>query len=253
MPQTIKGTCIFLTLAALGHSQTFEVASIKISELFRQGGEGSRRVDIQVVPGTVTMRNIGIQQILVWSYKVSPIQLPNAPGNDAERYDIIAKAAGPATTDEMRVMMQALLAERFKLALHRESKEMSAYALIEAKGGHKMKQYDTGDGPGVLPTEGAGRIALSGKKASLDQLCMFLAMPLRSPVVDMTGLKGKFDFDFDLSSYVPQGPRQPGEPEPDPVSILQLALPKQLGLRLEARKLPIEMLIVDHVEKAMVE
>jgi uncharacterized protein (TIGR03435 family) len=81
---------------------------------------------------------------------------------------------------------------------------------------------------------------------------MFLGDPLRAPVVDMTGLKGRFDFTIDITDYV-RAPRQPGDPEPDPVSILQNALPKQLGLKLEARKMPVEMLIIDHMEKAPVE
>jgi len=77
--------------------------------------------------------------------------------------------------------------------------------------------------------------------------------PLRAPVIDMTGLKGRYDFTFDITQFVPRGPRQAGEPEPDPVAVMQVALPKQLGLKLEARKMPVEMLVIDHIEKAPVE
>ncbi|HTS64161.1 MAG TPA: TIGR03435 family protein [Candidatus Acidoferrales bacterium] len=252
MRQPIRGICVWAALATVGTGQTFEVASIKVSELFRRGGEGSRRMDIQAVPGSVTMRNVGVPQAIVWAYKVSPFQITNIQGLDfPDRYDILAKSSRPAKTDEMRVMMQALLAERFKLAVHRETKEMSAYALVEAKGGHKLTPASAEDGPGVSPMQ--GKLALGGKAATLDQLALFLADPLHAPVIDTTGLKGRYDFSFDLSGYVPQGPRQPGEPEPDPVSILQNALQKQLGLKLEARKMPVEMLVIDHVEKAPVE
>lgn len=251
MRQFVQSSCILAALAAAALGQTFEVASIKVSEGSRQGGEGRGRVDIQAVPGSVTMRNVAMQHLIIWSYKVSPAQITNSPGGDSERYDILAKAAGPIKTDDMRIMMQALLAERFKLVLHRETKEMSAYALIEAKGGHKLKESQAADGNGVLPI--AGKMALGGQSATLDQLAMFLSDPLRAPCIDMTGLKGRYDFSFDISDYLPKGPRQPGEPEPDPVSILQTALPKQLGLKLESRKMPIQMLVVDHVEKRPVE
>src|SRR5262249_33797568 len=111
----------------------------------------------------------------------------------------------------------------------------------------------SGDGRRAGGAAGSGgRMALNGQSATLDQLAMFLSGPLRTPVVDMTGLNGRYDFEFDISDYRPKEP-VPGEPPPDPVSILQSALPKQLGLRLEARKLPIEMLVIDHIESKPVE
>jgi uncharacterized protein (TIGR03435 family) len=253
MRKPVQGACLLTVLACAAYGQTFEVASVKVSQLFRQGGEGSRRSKIDTTPGSLTMYNVGLPEVIRWAYNVTPFQI--GPGlTDGDRYDILAKAAGPATVDEMRPMLQKLLAERFKLAVHRETKEMSAYALVEAKGGHKMKQSEAGDGPGIVPTEGPSRIALDAHKASLDQLGLFLSGPLRTPVVDMTGLKGKFDFVLDITAYIPQEKdRQPGEPPPDPVSVLQTVLPKQLGLRLDARKLPIEMVMIDHVEKTPVE
>jgi uncharacterized protein (TIGR03435 family) len=231
------------------------VASVKVSQLSRQGGEGSRRSKIDTSPGSLTMYNVGLPEAILWAYKVTPFQVGNREVlNDTERYDILAKAARPATADEMRPMLQALLAERFKLAAHRETKEMSAFALVEAKGGHKMKPAESGDGSGITPTDGPAKIALNGRNASLEQLAGFLSGPLRTPVVDMTGLKGKFDFVFDITAYIPQEKdRLPGEQPPDPISVLQSALPKQLGLRLEARKLPVEMVMIDHAEKAPVE
>jgi uncharacterized protein (TIGR03435 family) len=249
MRQLVQGTCLLAALAAAAYSQSFEVASVKISDKFRQGGPDSRRSSIDTTSGNLTMRNTPLRQAITWAYKVSPLQI-SGKAFDEERYDIIAKAAGPAKTEEMRVMLQTLLAERLKLALHRETKEMSAYAIVEAKGGHKLKESELGDGHGVKPIE--GKIALHGVAASLDLLAMFLSQPLRTPVVDMTGLKGKYDFTFDVSTEVPMD-RKEGDSPPDPVSVLQLLLPKQLGLKLEARKLPIEMLVIDHFEKTPIE
>ena len=248
MRQFVYSTCLMATLAFGGFSQTFEVATIKPVPP-GQGKPGGTNIEAHT--GSVTMRNVGLGTMIMWSYKISPWQVTNAPAGNQELYDIVAKAAGPAKTDEMRLMMQGLLAERFKLVSHKETKEVSAYALVEAKGGHKLKEAAMADGQGVLPVQGA-RMALNGQSATLDQLAMFLSGPLRTPVVDMTGLKGRFDFDFDITDYRPKE-QVPGEPPPDPVSILQSALPKQLGLRLEARKLPIEMLVIDHIESKPVE
>jgi len=239
-----------LILAAIGHSQTFEVVSIRVAE---PGQERRRDLNIEAHPGTVTMRGVGLGEMVFWSYKISPFQVSNLPSlQTPDRFDITAKAAGPAKTDEMRLMVQAMLADRFKMVSHRETKEMSAYALVEAKGGHKLKQSEMADGSGVLPLEGP-KMALGAQSATLDQLAMFLSGPLRAPVVDKTGLKGRWDFEIDITKYGVKGPRPEGEPPPDPVSVLQDALPKQLGLRLEARKMPIEMLVIDKVQLKPVE
>ena len=152
----------------------------------------------------------------------------------SETYDIVAKAAGPAKSDELRILLQRLLAERFKLATHRETKEMPAYTLVEAKGGHKLKESTLPDGVGVLPVQG-DKIALKGVCATLDQLAMFLSGPLRTPVVDLTGLKGRYDFEFDVTNFVRTEPDPGGAPR-DPVAILQLALSQQLGLRLRHKR-----------------
>jgi uncharacterized protein (TIGR03435 family) len=238
---------LWIATAAL-HAQAFEVATVKV----RPPDAPRRRPDIQTAPGHLTMRDVSIGNLLIWSYKVSPWQISRQEVFQGDRYDIAAKAATPATTDEMRVMVQALLMERFQIKMHRETKEMAAYALVEAKGGHKLTPAKTDDGPGVLPVADQGKMALNSRAGTLDQLAMFLSDPLRTPVIDKTGLKGRYDFDIDITDFL-RVPRQPGEPEPDPVAILQTALPKQLGLRLEARKLPIEMLIIDHFETKPVE
>jgi len=248
MRQFSRAICIFTAIAGIGSGQTFEVATVKVNQSGRRPGEQ----DVVTAPGSLTMRNAGIMQAIVWAYKVSPLQVTGLTREDGDRYEIVAKASGPAKVDEMRIMLQNLLAERFKLKVHRENKEMSAIALLEAKGGHKLKESDADDGPGVVPmTE---KMGLSGRKTTLDQLAMFLSMPLRTPVIDMTGLKGKYDFDFDISAFVPMDKdRVAGEPPPDPVTIIGTLLPKQLGLRIESRKMPVPILVVDHFEKVPAE
>ena len=250
MRQITPVTCLMLALGALSYAQTFEVASVRV---LPPANPGDRRNPpaIEPTPGNLVMRNVGIGELMMWSFKIGPGMVSNIQTANVvtDRFDVTAKAAGPASTDEMRVMMQNLMKERFKLAYHRETKEQSVYVLVEAKGGHKLKTSESENGRGVLPVQKDGKMALTGQSATLDQLTMFLSSPLRAPVVDQTGLKGRYDFEFDLTSYMQQGPPQPGEAPPDPVAILQAALPKQLGLRLEAKKMPFDMFVIDHIEK----
>jgi len=251
MRPVIPATCLTLALAALGCAQTFEVASIKVLPTGNPGPPS-----IEPSQGNLTMRNVGIGPMMMYAFKIGPGQVVNIQTANAvtDRFDIIGKTAGPATTDELRVMLQNLIIERFKLKYHRETKESSAYILVEAKGGHKLKLSENPDhGRGVLPVQKQGVMALAGQGATLDQLTMFLSGPLRAPVVDQTGLKGRYDFEFDLTSFNVNAPPQPGEAPPDPVAILQAALPKQLGLRLEAKKIPVEMFVIDSIEKLPVE
>jgi uncharacterized protein (TIGR03435 family) len=245
--------CSALLTAAFAHGQSFEVASVKV---LPPPNSGERRAPSSIEPatGNLVMRNVGMGELIMWAFKIGRVQVSNPQLAMAvtDRFDIIAKAAGPAKTDELRIMLQSLLAERFKLATHRETKEVTAYVLVEAKGGHKMKVSEAADGRGVLPVREEGKTALTGQSATLDQLAMFLSGPLRAPVVDATGLKGRYDFAFDITSFGVNGAQPPGEAPPDPVAVLQSALPKQLGLKLESRKMPVEMLVIDHLEKSPV-
>jgi uncharacterized protein (TIGR03435 family) len=262
MRKLVRSTYVLAALALSSYGQTFETASIK---LIPADGRGPTLIEPH--PGTLMMRNVGVGEMVMWSFKLGPgaISNPEVLMGTREHFDINAKAAGPAKTDELRVMMQALLKERFGLVTHVENKTVSAFALVEAKGGHKLKPSESDEGNGVLPIEQPGRMALGARSATLDQLAMFLSMPLRAPVVDMTGLKGRYDFELDLTSYLMNAGPSPGDGRkgggreggsregmpapPDPISILQQALPEQLGLKLESRKLPIDMVVIDHLNK----
>src|SRR5215471_18294605 len=168
MGHPMRCFCLVTAIAAVCQGQGFEVASIRVSD----NSQEKRSVSVDVKPGTVTMRNVNLPFLIVWSYKISPYQITGATGWNSEHYDIVAKAAGPAKADEMRMMMQALLAERFKL-----------------------KEADEADGPGINPIP--GKMALAGKGTSLAEFAAFISDPLRAPVIDMTGQKGRYDFTFD--------------------------------------------------------
>jgi uncharacterized protein (TIGR03435 family) len=234
-----KPSLIAVACSVLALGQSFEVASIRRSAFQSGDGEGSRREAIETSPDSLIMRNVTLRSCLSWAYGVQDFQVI---GLDLrERYDITAKAASPVTTSELRAMLGLLLAERFKLAFHRESKSLSAYALTVTKRGAKLRESKE-EGPGILEP-GAAR--LTAQHASMAEFAGRLAVGLRMPVVDKTGMPGRYDFILDLMPYFPEAKG----PDVDFAGMIIAALPDQLGLTLESRKEPIEILVVDHVEK----
>ena len=227
-------------LAPLGLAQTFEVASIRASQFQSGDGEGSRRESVETSADRLTMRNVTLRSCITWAYSVQDFQISGDLG--AERFDIAAKAAAPVTVPGLRTMLGALLADRFKLAFHRDTKELSTLALVVSKGGHKLRASDV-DAPGVLQPNRAMMVA---EHATMAEFVDRLSGPLRTPVVDKTGLTGRYDFRVDLGSYY--GNTKPGE-QMDMTSIMMSALREQLGLNLESRKERAEILVIDHAER----
>jgi uncharacterized protein (TIGR03435 family) len=131
-------------------------------------------------------------------------------------------------------MLQTLLAERFKLAIHRETKERTAYSLVVGKDGPRLHEVEAGAG---RTTDGRG--FLSAQKMSMSQLADSLSKALGVPVLNMTGIKGLFDIELKWAQdeYSANGP-----------SIFTV-VQEQLGLKLEPRKGPVEIIVVDHAER----
>jgi uncharacterized protein (TIGR03435 family) len=231
---------LLLTITAAVSAQTFESASVKVSQ--------AGAMEIKTTPGNLTMRHVGFGTMFLWAYKVPNHQIANGELLGTGYYDIVAKASGAAKTDEMRRMLQNLMAERFKLALHRETREMPAFLLTTAKSGSKLKPSAHDDGIGMAPYGPGGKIGFDC--ATIDQLTTFLAGPLGHPVLDRTGLRGHYDFELDISEIM-QAPA-PGESRPDTVSVFQSAVGR-LGLKLESAKAPVEMLVIDRISKTPVE
>lgn len=232
----------------------FEVASIKPSK------EGPGRVMIQIQPGgRLDAKNVNVKFLIQQAYGVRDFQIIDAPSwVNSERFDVLAKAPdGTAnlTPDKLRPMIQALLEDRFKLVLHRETKEMPAYALVIAKGGPKLKEEPGMDGPGPgggrrgMMRMGRGSVSADGVK--LEFLVTNLANQLGKTIIDKTDLKGNYSFKLEWTPEPGGGPTHPGEDAPpvDGPSIFT-ALQEQLGLKLEPTKGPTELLIIDKVERA---
>ena len=307
------GLVILTSCAALAqtaeNSPAFEVASVKPAapitgnfiRVMMRGGPGSND------PGQITYTNVTLKNVLMNAYGVKGFQISGPGWLDSERYDIVAKLPRGATKEQFMVMLQNLLAERFKLTLHREKKDLPMYALVVGKNGPKLKESvdepgsKEGDAPkagghadGPLPAPGklpmgrdgfpvlppgagragtmislvSGNAHMAANGQSMAGLAEMLSGQLDLPVVDMTGLTGKYDYTL---TFAPEGlagmrvmggpfsgeggPGMPVEIAPDAQSNPNLftALQEQLGLKLDQRKGPVELLVIDHLERAPIE
>jgi uncharacterized protein (TIGR03435 family) len=175
-----------------------------------------------------------------YGLKVYPLSRgPDALSTD--RYDVIAKAPPDTSKERRMLMLQALLAERFKLVVHRETKELPIYALVAGKNGPKLRAV-ADDGSTAETGSGDGH-QIKAHHASMKLLAATLQGFIGDIVVDATGLAGLFDFNLDFNvdeSMSSEGP-----------TVFE-AVQQQLGLKLEARKGPVEVVVFDHVEKPSV-
>ena len=226
---------------------SFEVASVKISKPAEGQGRGPRN-SVVPSPAGVNMYSVPLKGAIQWAYHLQTIQVSGPGWIDSERYDIVARASGPVSTDQVRQMMQSLLAQRFKLEFHKETKEMPAYVVTIAKGGNKMKPSEGEGDMDVKPIAG-GKMAATFTHVSLSQFSEMVSSPLQGVVVDQTGLKGGWDFTLDMSGFMMT---QPTGIE-DAVTMIIQAANEQLGIKIEQKKVPAEVLIVDHAERVPVE
>jgi uncharacterized protein (TIGR03435 family) len=217
----------------------FAVASIRPSaEGVRFESDG----ETKVTPGTVRMHDVTIETCIKWAYGVQRAQVLGSRLLTSERYDIVAKADGVAKVDEMKVMMQSLLKERFKLEFHQEKKELRSFALVVTKGGAKLKQ----SGSDEVPFRQNSAMGTVARATTMQEFADFISGPVEKPVVDKTGLAGRWDFAFDFTKYLTDQPKGTD----DFLAVLNETLQGELGLKLEAEKDVVEVMVVDRVEKA---
>jgi len=232
---------------------SFEVASVKV----HTGKGGTTR---EIEPDGMRYLNITLGEFINMAYGGKRYQIsgPDWAVNNAssDRYDIVAKAAGNVSEDQIRQMIGPLLSERFKLQFHREMRELPVFALTVLKGGPRFKEGDGGESS----TYPDGKGGVSFKNYPMDALANLLSnMPaVGRAVVNRTGLNGRYTFTANLTDTpagasigeIKAGLGADMDPLSSPVaSNLQL----QLGLKLEAVKAPIEMIVIDHVEKVPTE
>jgi uncharacterized protein (TIGR03435 family) len=236
-----------VALAASAQTPTFEVASVRPNH----SSEGMSSIHLS--KGRVSMENVSMKKVILNAYGIPDDRESAIEGPSwltTERFDIDAIFPGDTPMPQVRQMMQTLLAERFKLVLHRETRRLPMFSLAIAKSG--LKIYPAEDGQGQT-SNGPGR--LEATKITMQRLADLLAHSVGLPVTDSTGVKGVFDFTLEWSAdEVPKiatmdGKEAAGVTGPSIFTALQ----EQLGLKLMSEKGPGEILVIDHIEKAPTE
>jgi uncharacterized protein (TIGR03435 family) len=303
---TLAAACALAQTPPASPALSFEVASVKPAA---PSLDGRIRVSMGGDPGRLNYTNVSLRDLIRVAYKLKDYQISGPDWLSSERYDLVAKVPDGASKDQSYLMLQTLLAERFKLTVHREKKDLPAYALVVAKGGPKLKEFvevpeDAAGGPnapggrggfdgpgpikmgsdgmpklpagrgGMMFMDGMGRLHAQG--VPITNLTDFLSRQLDKPVVDETGLTAKYDISLNWTPEPGEGGagmrmamiHAPGEGGAPPAGgaegkiadataasapPLPVALQQQLGLKLEAKKLPLDLLVIDHAEKVPTE
>jgi uncharacterized protein (TIGR03435 family) len=244
--------CLLVT-AAFAQSPKFDVASLKPtqspgpSSVVRPSPSGDRYI------GT----NASLRLMIQVAYRVKPEQIAGGPDWVAsDTWDLNAKTDRQASTDDLRLMLQDLLAERFHLQLRRATKELPAYILSVDKSGPKLTPHQathSGDQWIDQPQQPFLHVKLLARFSTMNYFAFRLSQLMDRPVVDHTDLKGGFDFELtytrDLPPNIPPGAMLNGEPIDTSGPTVFAAIRQQLGLKLEPQKAPVEILVIEHVEK----
>jgi uncharacterized protein (TIGR03435 family) len=238
--------CVLLgaSVVGAGWGQAFEVASVRVNK------SGARRGTMEFPPGhqRFVMTNMSLGALILVAYDITVRQLA---GTESlllyEPYDIAPKAERPATRAEMLAMLRRLLADRFRLTVRRETREIPVYALTVARSGPKLKPSSAPEmdgGTPLLPAHAGGSEAGTGhlifKNESMSEFAWALSRTAATGdrvVVDQTALRGAYDFEL---KWVRDGS--------EGASIFE-ALQEQLGLKLEPKKAPVELVVIEHVER----
>jgi uncharacterized protein (TIGR03435 family) len=238
-------TLLALTATALAQP-AFDVASVKEVADFEPGPTSEK---IVANPGNLAMHSIRLRACIKWAYDVRDYQIsgpswmgaPGRLGRDIARYEILAKAPADTSVAQMKVMLQKLLAERFKLVLRRETREMPVLIMTIARPDSGLKSAaDQNARSRFFPGPDN---SLQFLNTTVAEFAEVIAGPLQIPILDRTGLTGRFD----CTLRNPRGPRE------DFSDMVTEAIRQQLGLKLEKQKAPIEMLFVDNAQQKPVE
>ncbi len=236
---TLTALAALVARTAPAQQPSFAVASIRPStEAVRFEHDGLT----ETAPETLRMRDVSVRTCIKWAYGVQDSQVSAPDWTDTTRFDITAKTDEPVTVAQLKLMLQPLLADRFKLTFHHENRELKAFAMTVAKGQPKLTEAD----PAGTASHQNSASGMVSKDMSMKEFADYISGPLQKPVVDQTGLPGRYDFTINFAPYLPDDMRTM---RPDATSVLLAALQGEVGLKLEARRLMVDVLVVDHVEK----
>jgi uncharacterized protein (TIGR03435 family) len=249
-------TCIAMAQNAPAQPK-FEVASVRRAN--QCGGHNS------LDPGSVTFRGTPLKAILTEAFRVKMDQIEGPYWLITDCYDISAKIPADTSKDQLPAMLQALLAERFQLAAHKEGRQVPGYALVVDKGGPKFKPDDPNTSfmgkdarPGLTFYGGYGRGALKGVM-TMAVLASNFSTQGYGPVQDLTGLTGRYDIDLTWTperafepgaAYAPAAAATPPVAEiPAPEPNLFAAVRQSLGLKMERRNVQVQFVVIDRIER----
>jgi uncharacterized protein (TIGR03435 family) len=230
---------LFVLLAAAVPEQQpaaraeFEVVSVKPADPSDTGSMSSSGT-------SVLWRGTSVRNLVLMAYKLNSYQLTGGPKwLESARFDIAAKFPEGVGRDWMPEMIQAMLADRFKLEIHRETRSVPEFALVVAKGGAKLQ--DASEQDKQQPGTSYGLRMLRGNALTLSQLAFMLTNVTGAPVVDRTGILGQYNINLQFAPLLDRKPED--DPLPDIFGAVQ-----QLGLKLDATKGDVEIVVIDKAE-----
>ncbi len=228
---------------AAAQTPSFDVASIRPN----QSGPGPS--SMHITAGRAAMQNVSLKKILLNAYGIPDDREYAVDGPDwltAGHFDVDATFPADTPQPRIRLMLQSLLADRFKMVLHKETRQLPMYDLVVAKGGLKLHTAEAGDSK-----TSAKPGHFEATKITMQKLADLMARQAGLPVTDATGLQGVYDFTLDWSpaADLKLGAGDALTAGGDQGPSFFTAIQEQLGLRLESKKGPVEVLVVDHIEK----
>lgn len=257
----VTGLMIFnLILTARAQPQPSESKQLEFEVVSIRAAAGTPNyIRLSPEPGRLVGENVPVKRLMAFAYNVQKFQILGGPSwIDAfpkNTYHIEATASRPATTAELRLMVQSLLADRFKLIARHATTDLPGYALVVAKGGAKLPAAQTAECPpkpntcgGVYNFGGAIKPREVAERASMAQLAEELSFILDRIVVDQTGHTGLYDFSLQWKPDSSQQGYQYYNGDPNAPEIFT-AIQEQLGLKLEAQKVSTPIITIEHVEE----
>ncbi len=211
----------------------FDVVSIKPSQF---NNSGAVLIGVQSNPGTVTLTGSKPRDLIARAYSLKPYQIVGPDWLDEEFYDIVAESAQHVSDSDQKLMLQSMLADRFGLTAHLGTKELPCYELVVRKEGLKIQPVVADDTGSRYYPNATG---IRGKAMSMARLADLLTAKTDRAVLDRTGVSGLFDIDL----------KRAADSDTEPGPSLFSAVQEQLGLRLQASKSPIEVLVIEHIDR----
>ena len=243
IPARLFSLAALATLALFGQP-AFEAASVKPSEAPKAGNYDS---SANTRPDNLEFKNVTLRDILVDAFQIKDYQLIGPDWLNSARFDIVAKAPLHTSDKQLMPMLRTLVTDRFRLQVHREKRDLPCFALVVAKGGPNLKEVPPGDSS-LNSTSHNGGGELTATKAGMESFAEWLSQEVERPVLNETGLGASYDFTL---KYVKESAAGIADTPEHPV--ITRAILEQLGLRLEKRTLPAEVVVIDHVEKTPIE